>query len=307
MRKVKISSSPSWTWRKLLQLRPLIQPHIQYHIGNGITTSLWYDNWHPLGPLVSKFGTRIIYDSGISEDATVSAILSNNNQWKFPITQTWELNEIRDALPSLNGSTSSHVDTCKWTLNQNGLFTTTSLWDQLRTHLPNVGWSHIVWFPSHIPKCSLISWMAIQNRLSTGDRLVQFGVIDSSCCSFCSDEEDHDHLFFNCPFTKQVWDYVSLKSHLIWQPQPFSSLVSQLSSFKGKGLRTTIAKLSFTITLYHVWIERNMRKFQNLQHSVESVVAKICIDLRSRLISLPKIPAGTLDLLDTWSIPANVN
>ncbi len=122
---VKIPNSPSWTWRKLLQLRPLIQSYIQYQIGDGSSTSLWYDNWHPHGPLISKYGTRIMYDSGIPEGAHVSTILDNNNQWKFPITQTWELNEIREALPPLYGST----DICRWTLNHDGVFTISSLWD----------------------------------------------------------------------------------------------------------------------------------------------------------------------------------
>ena len=159
----------------------------------------------------------------------------------------------------------------------------------------------------YIPKCSLISWIAIQYRLTTGDRLVQFGVIDSPCCSFCLDTETHDHLFFNCSFTKQVWESVSLKSQFVWQSHSLSSLISQLSNFQGKGLRSTIAKLSFTVTIYHVWIERNTRKFQNLQHSIPSVVARICLDIRNRLMSLTKIPAGPSTLMESWNLPTDPN
>lgn len=43
-------SDPSWVWRKLLNLGPLVQQHIKYLVGNGIAMSLWFDNWHPLGP-----------------------------------------------------------------------------------------------------------------------------------------------------------------------------------------------------------------------------------------------------------------
>lgn len=168
--KVNIPSSPSWTWRKLLQLRPLIQPFIKYQIGDGSTISLWYDNWHPSGPLVEHFGSRVIYDSGLADDAMVSSILNATYRWSFPINRTWELNEIKSHLPSLNTTTPPSADNCKWTLTQDGLFTISSLWEQLRPKFPLVGWSHSVWFPSHNPKCSLISWLAIQNRLSTEDR-----------------------------------------------------------------------------------------------------------------------------------------
>lgn len=57
---LKMPGSCSWIWRKLLNLRPIVQPYIKHHIGNGHSTSLWYDNWHPLGPLVEKFGYRIV-------------------------------------------------------------------------------------------------------------------------------------------------------------------------------------------------------------------------------------------------------
>jgi hypothetical protein len=285
----------------LLQLRPLIQPFIVYKVGNGTSISLWFDNWHPLGPLVERFGSRIAYDSGLSIDSKVSSILNTTHQWQFPITQTWELNEIRSNLPSLIGP-SQQCDSCSWTLTKNGLFSIPSLWDKLRTPFHQVNWSHIIWFPAHIPRCSLISWLALQNRLATGDRLVTFGILHASVCSFCSDAETHDHLFFNCPFTKQVWDTVSLKSQLSWQPQPLASLVSLISIYKGKGLNSTLVKLSFTVTLYHIWIERNLRKFQNLQHPIPTVVEKICRDVRYKLMSLSTLPSGPQTLRDSWNL-----
>jgi len=303
--RILIPSSPSWVWRKLLQLRHLVQPLIKYQIGDGLSTSLWYDNWHPLGPLVEKFGPRIVYDSGLADGATVSTILQSPNRWHFPVTQTLELNEVRSALPLLDSHSLPHPDSCKWTLTRNGQFTIHSLWNHTRTHYPLVNWSHIVWFPSHIPKCSLISWLAIQNRLSTEDRLVLFGIKDSSYCSFCSGVENHDHLFFGCHYTKQVWDLVSLKSQLTWQPQSLSNLVHLLSHTRGRKLKATLTKLTFTVTIYHIWIERNMRKFQNIQHTIPSLVLKICTDIRCRLLSMSKIPAGlhSKDLLALWNIP----
>ena len=32
---VKMPSNPSWVWRKLLNLRPIVRPHIKVIIGNG--------------------------------------------------------------------------------------------------------------------------------------------------------------------------------------------------------------------------------------------------------------------------------
>lgn len=94
---VKMPSSPTWTWRKLLNIRPLVHPYIKDIICDGHNTSLWFDNWHPLGPLADKFGDRVIYDIGMPKDTKVSSII-RNSKWALPITQTWEINEIRAGL-----------------------------------------------------------------------------------------------------------------------------------------------------------------------------------------------------------------
>lgn len=86
---LKMPSDPSWVWGKLLNLGPLVQQHIKYLVGNGNATSLWFDNWHPLGPLLQKFEPRIIYDPGLSQETKVAAIMSGT-QWAFPVTQTFE-------------------------------------------------------------------------------------------------------------------------------------------------------------------------------------------------------------------------
>lgn len=258
-------------------------------IGNGHSISLWHDNWHPLGPLALKFGPRASHNSGFPHDSLVSSILQGN-QWVFPTTETIELNEIRNSLPPLTVSGSASIDNIVWTLSSNGKFTISSLWDHMRSHYPTVSWSHVVWFPAHIPKCSLITWLAILNRLNTEDRLVLFGVKPSSCCSLCNDSESHDHLFFSCPFASQVWASVSTKLNVNWSAPTWSGWISLLSSFKGKSLRVTIIKLAFTVTMYQIWIERNKRKFQSTSCLPHVVFQKICTEVRLRVLSLSKLP-----------------
>ncbi|KAK2658649.1 hypothetical protein Ddye_005182 [Dipteronia dyeriana] len=68
---VKAPYTCSWNMRKLLLLRPFARPLIQHIIGNGLKTSLWFDNWHPDGPIQSEWSSRVIYDSGVSINAKV--------------------------------------------------------------------------------------------------------------------------------------------------------------------------------------------------------------------------------------------
>ncbi|XP_058192103.1 uncharacterized protein LOC131309495 [Rhododendron vialii] len=237
---LKIPGS-TWVCRKLLNLRPLVQPYFLNVLGDGQSTSLWYDNWHPLGLLIVKFSPKIAFDSGISKDATVSHILQNSICF-FPITQTLELNEVRGTLPPLIPSRLEEADHIRWTLTPNGQFSIASLRDKSRTPFPTT-------------------------RLSTVDRLVLFSMNLSPQCSFCQGSESHDHLFFNCAFSQQVWNTMLSKIRVSWHSRTWPKWVTFLSSLKGKSFQTVIAKLVFTTTVYHFWIERNMRKFQGISPS----------------------------------------
>ncbi|KAK3218479.1 hypothetical protein Dsin_012449 [Dipteronia sinensis] len=77
----------SWNWRKLLHLRPLVRPLIQHFIGNGSSTSLWFDNWHQDGHLLLKWSSRVVYDSGLLIHATVSSIV-HRDSWIWPTTMS---------------------------------------------------------------------------------------------------------------------------------------------------------------------------------------------------------------------------
>lgn len=196
------------------------------------------------------------------------------------------------------------MDDHKWLLNSNGEFTISSLWDDIRLHYPKVPWHSSIWFSGHIPKCSMITWLAIHNRLYTGDRLVLFGTIPVSCCSFCHGIESHDHLFFNCPFTSQVWTDILAHINVNWPSRSWANWINQVSSIRGKSLKNLITKLIFTVTVYQIWLERNVRKFQNVTCSGPSVVNKIHSMVRYRLMSLGNLPQGHQSqwMLTKWGI-----
>jgi hypothetical protein len=46
----------------------VIKKIIYFRVGDRRSISLWFDNWHPLGPLVEVFGDRTIMDSGLGRE-----------------------------------------------------------------------------------------------------------------------------------------------------------------------------------------------------------------------------------------------
>ncbi|XP_038993245.1 uncharacterized protein LOC120116936 [Hibiscus syriacus] len=83
------------------------------------------------------------------------------------------------------------------------------LWDQIRVRAEKVSWHRIIWFPAHIPKFSLIAWMATLDRLPTRDRLIRFSLVLDNGCVLCgSGIESRDHLFTDCSFAQEIWNVV---------------------------------------------------------------------------------------------------
>ncbi|KAL0318194.1 UNVERIFIED_CONTAM: Transposon TX1 uncharacterized protein [Sesamum calycinum] len=66
----------AWSWRKMLELRGTLLPHIQLKIGSGESFSLWHDPWHNLGPLILRFprGPQL---TGTTPMATLSEVIED--------------------------------------------------------------------------------------------------------------------------------------------------------------------------------------------------------------------------------------
>lgn len=54
---------------------------------------MWYDNWHPLGPLLSRFGSWMVYDAACSIHSEVE-IYVDGLDWRIPRAVSSELLQI---------------------------------------------------------------------------------------------------------------------------------------------------------------------------------------------------------------------
>ncbi|GJZ06511.1 RNA-directed DNA polymerase, eukaryota, reverse transcriptase zinc-binding domain protein [Tanacetum coccineum] len=75
---IDIDVNDSWGWKKLMELRDRIKPHIFHNIGNGKSTYVWYDKWHQLGPLSNIITRREIYDARFKDNDCVFDMIENN-------------------------------------------------------------------------------------------------------------------------------------------------------------------------------------------------------------------------------------
>ena len=56
------------------------------------------------------------------------------------------------------------------------------------------------------PKHWFCLWLATKQKLKTREQLIKHGICTDDRCLLCSTNiETHDHLFFSCTFSSQVW------------------------------------------------------------------------------------------------------
>ena len=74
----------------------------------------------------------------------------------------------------------------------------------------------MVWFSQSTTKHSFILWLAVQGKLLTQDRMMSWHQGEDLKCSLWSNINDsHQHLFFECEFSKQVWKEVKTKGRFL--------------------------------------------------------------------------------------------
>lgn len=200
--RAKIPNEASWSIRKIFHPRRIMQPWVKYIVGDDMSTFLWIDNWHILGPLYKKFGESVVFNLGRSLNTKVASII-HQGSWKWPRLRNAVAREIIASTPSSLIPNTSVPDSVRWMLTGNGKF---SAWQAVRVVQPVVPRAKCVWLVHHVPHWAFIEWAAFLGRLSTRDILLHWGMGADDVCCLCQKEvESHEHLFFLCESSEKLF------------------------------------------------------------------------------------------------------
>ncbi|GAV87873.1 zf-RVT domain-containing protein [Cephalotus follicularis] len=301
------TGSISWAWRQILHLRNIALCHLVYICGREDKFSLWHDPWFHGRSISTVYGHRVINDSGIADSVRVQAVIANDH-WCWLATSP-DLIEIQYRVQDIPISTST--DRIFWgSVGQP--FLTKKAWELVRESAPPVRWVNLVWHSSRISKHAFCLWLAILGAHRTRDKLLTLGLIHSACCLFnCGENESEHHLFFECPYTRQIWSMVLSKcnirrSVLTW-PQEIQWMTDHT---RGNKFPKVLRKLALAATVYHVWMERNRRAFKNSFLPPTAIVFKIQCDVASKMvgkeINLDRLDEHYHSLGISWGITGTV-
>ncbi|GJS06407.1 reverse transcriptase domain, reverse transcriptase zinc-binding domain protein [Tanacetum coccineum] len=192
-------------------------------------------------------------------------------------------------------------------------FSVACVWDTIRSRADMVYWYNVVWFSHCIPRHAIHMWLVIQQKLKTQDRLLQWDVgpsIDLNLlkCPLCDLVPDsHDHLFFECSFSSQVWSKVRVLCGMDAIPPHLSDVVAFIVPLsKGKTVVSIISRIVVAATSYYIWLERNGRLFKKKTSTPGQIVDVIFSTVRLKLVTFKfkKMSTKSRLLLDQWKIPS---
>ena len=254
-------------------------------IGDGTKVFLWYDFWLLNGLIQQIIGDDLIAETGLSKKVKVAQFL-RQGQWRWPWTGSTGIGSIRQTLRSFPVPDGNIPDSIAWIPDKRGKFFIGSAWNTLRVRGEQVEWYNLVWFRGKISKASFCLWLAVRGRLYTQDRW--FNQDPDMRCMLCNNsEEDHQHLFFQCEWSKQLWNMIKMKCKIQAPEQTWHSLISWLSNaWRTKNLRTLSWNLSFATTVYHIWMERNSRFYNGVSLSVLRIGERILDMVKMKMASL---------------------
>ena len=170
----------------------------------------------------------------------------------------------------------------------------------------------MVWFSHRIPRHAFHTWLVIKRRLKTQDMLTLLddnNNLVSLLCPLCELQPDsHEHLFFECLFSSQVWNSLKVFADLGVMPSSLDAIITFLTiKARSRSVRSVVSKLLFAATSYVIWQERNNRIFKQQKRTEAQVVDVIQSTIRMKLLTCRfKRTANVTDLVRVWKLPSSL-
>ncbi|KAK4389691.1 hypothetical protein Sango_2306100 [Sesamum angolense] len=282
----------------MIKLRPFFQRGLQYKVGDGLYFQLWQDIWHERGPLCVSLsqGPNV---TGLPIDTLLSRVM-RHGQWNWPTSTDPDFNELATQLSPIYAN---RPDQIVWR-TRSGRFSTQSACSLFQPNRTKVECHTLLHGRYKIPKHAFILWLAILEKLSTMDKIwLSHGDIG---CVLCDGQfvESHDHLFFKCQYSKRCLSLVQRQVRFQWPIYYWQQGISWASKrWRSHHLFNVASRALLAALVYHLWMERNNRKFNNTGTTIDSIAHRIIEDIRLRIMTDECNPnLQTITLSRIWKI-----
>ena len=182
-------------------------------------------------------------------------------------------------------------------VERKGKFSIAQMYKSLRPLLQKVPQRKIICNNKASPKSVFILWLAIQDRLSTKDRLTQWRLNCSPGCVLCDKyDENREHLFFECEYSSSIWKNVLKTLNISGPHLKFPEVTEFIQRQARKNTkRSQLLVMCFAEAIHSIWLERNRKIFSDIckpapvvyRQIIYHVACRSSESCRAMLISRP--------------------
>ena len=159
------------------------------------------------------------------------------------------------------------------------------IWDSLCVPGSMPSWFSFVWCKFTVPKYAFTTWLVVQEKLLTKDRMHNFHTNTNLRCVFCGfHTKTHRHIFCQCPLIRQIFAIWNWSITTTWS----DFIAGNVCSHTGlSNIEIDITYLFVSVVLFMIWRERNSRIHNsNIQPSgVSNLILEIKRVVRRKLAS----------------------
>ncbi|XP_018436087.2 uncharacterized protein LOC108808437 [Raphanus sativus] len=224
---------------------------------------------------------------GIKLNDTVEKALRHHRRRKH---REEIFNAIEDEITALRLQGLNHnEDVHLWKTGENNYntnFSSKETWKLIRVEQVKVDWCKGIWFPYNTPRFSFMAWIAVQNRLPTGDKMLSWNTAATTACCLCPEPlETRNHLFYKCTFSEEVWKNLTHKLLSRQYTNEWEEIIKTLTG-QASSTRLFLIRYVFQSTLSAIWKERNGRKHGEKSNSPATIIKGVDKAVRNRITSL---------------------
>lgn len=198
---VKRANNPSYSLRRIVAAKQVLQQGLREKIGNGHDTKVWEEPWLQTHPAKPPSSAGIVHD----EDIQVHLLFdTERHEWNLDIIKGSISAEDIPSLILIRVSKTGRHDSYIWDLTKLGYSVAHNIrmTDQrnLVSEPSTIGLKKEIWKIKAPRKIKQFLWQATAGYLATSKQLKDRHCTKDSCCMRCGAEtESINHTLFECP------------------------------------------------------------------------------------------------------------
>ena len=266
----------SSVWPGLKQHVQFVIDHSQWSVGNGKDINFWNDRWLTT-IIASRWNLPAALLSSLRMQVSDCII---DGKWCLPGYIEGRDPELAHQIHSLTLPVDDIPDQLHWINSTDGKLTNKIAYTTLVARGPSVQWADLIWNTFIPPSRAFITWRLLHNKLPTDDNLRKRGCYIVSICCFCKKQaESSHHLFFDCPVTFNLWDWLSKGTDHTLDSSSCLQLLLGRAGVESKFVQQ-ILNAAIIHTIWAIWLERNQRCFHDKKQSMATIFNHILAEVK---------------------------